>query len=517
MASTQFAIGQCITGPPHPPTNELWTPKGIEPYWEEGIIPMHHVFSPERTDQSRADQDSSYKTRYKNAEFIYTYKGKNNPKNCYSSSFRFNCHGFAWHMAQLSEDLRDPLENLNDQLSEPVTFELGQLEGDFPYISDGSFVLVEEDELVNNWIHPAIVLCGPGHSAITTETPKIVISKWEDDGPLVKHSINESPYPIELGDPKLKFYIIHDYCNRYYSKNKLKISGPSEVDFCVNPVVKYSVDLVQTSDDIIWQYSNDFIVVEEEGNYIKLRSNNNTDNQGWVEATVNPGSNTDCASVKLDRYDVNISPYVETPVFSYEDITLENAFGSPAYYLCNSHTGNKYYIDNKYEASHFKVQICRLNGQILYQFSTSSTSGYLNYPNLNGYYLFRICGRNDCSYPYYGDWLETEIEFRDCTSGGGSGETGETGDHAKDLLFGPNPANDIITINNNSDIYNKKIKGDAIWSIEVYNEFGILVKKQVNLYGNEHTINTADLKTGIYIVIARSKNEVKRSKLFIER
>ncbi|MCP4178703.1 MAG: T9SS type A sorting domain-containing protein, partial [bacterium] len=387
------------------------------------------------------------------------------------------------------------------------------------YIDDGCYVPVDHYE------HPAIILWPADHSGITTEDPNIIISKWGSEGPLVKHATNVGEwmhYELEDIGTKVQYYIIPNFCEEYYPSYTYSISGQS------NEYVKeaeYSVN-IRDYDEVEWHYSSNLEKVGGSSKTINLSTNCNSNlSMGWVSATVYHAPNSQkCANVvEIPRTYV----FTGKPQFSYDDFTFTNTFGSPANYLCNSHTGNYYQIDNKYDATRFKVQICRLNGQVLYEYTTSSTSRSLNYTNLNGYYLFRICGMNDCSSPYYGDWYESEIEFRNCTSGGG-GETGDHGDYgescvseadAEDLFFGPNPADDktTITINDDSDIHNKNINGNDSWSIEIYNELGILVKKQVNLSGNEHTINTTDLKKGIYIVIARFKNEVKKSKLLIER
>lgn len=508
LAGTQLAVGQigeCVKAPSLPVVS-IETPNGS---------PVSFVNEGEALDTYRNDQDSLAKTHYPNVELINTYEG-NISSNCYSSSSKFNCHGYAWHMAQLSEDLNTPLEDLSTQLREPVFIpSIDYGDPNAPYLTDGSY------EEYPEWIHPAIIwYSNSDHSAITTDTKGVVISKWFT-GPLVKHAVNEGDYTYELGQEAsygIKYYIVPDYCDRYYYEYPYSITGPSE-EYVKQAI--YSVNIMDY-DSVVWQFSSNFSKSGESHNSITLDVNCNSGySRGWVSATVYHTPNiTMCAdTVELPRKYV----YTGKPLFSYEDITFENTFGSPAYYLCNSHYDNYYNVENKYDATSFDVQICNLNGQVIYQFTTSYTRRSINYTNLNGYYLFRIRGTNSCG---TGDWCEIEFEYRDCSTGGETGgETGETGDYgdtginAEDLLFGPNPADDetTITISNDSDIDNTNFNSNDSWSIEVYNELGILVKKQVNLYGNEHTINTADFKTGIYIVIAKNNNEILRSKLRIAR
>lgn len=103
-------------------------------------------------------------------------------------SAQYNCHGYAWHVSDGGNKVR--IEG-----------------GPGPYI-DGdyhSYVLTDNTDTLRK-----VYYNGVRHSAITTETQDIVISKW-GNGALVRHAVNDCPYRDYYGHPvsyTLEYYEI---------------------------------------------------------------------------------------------------------------------------------------------------------------------------------------------------------------------------------------------------------------------------------------------------------------------
>ncbi len=124
--------------------------------------------------------DKECKKAYPNAEPIITYDG-------FSSSRRFNCHGYAWHMSELTQPLSNPRW---------IGYEPNNVD-EHIYWKDSSYVKTSP------LVHPCKISWSSGdHSAISTSEQGWVISKW-CDMPLMKHKIADSPY----GGSNLNYYV----------------------------------------------------------------------------------------------------------------------------------------------------------------------------------------------------------------------------------------------------------------------------------------------------------------------
>jgi hypothetical protein len=109
--------------------------------------------------------------------YLYYFGGS------YSSTRKFNCHGYAWHIAESGQPrwIGYYAYNTDEHI----------------YWEDGSYIEV------CNEMYPGKVSWGSGdHSAITTSTPGRWISKW-NEGPLLEHDWDDTPY----GTTNLKYYV----------------------------------------------------------------------------------------------------------------------------------------------------------------------------------------------------------------------------------------------------------------------------------------------------------------------
>jgi hypothetical protein len=77
------------------------------------------------------------------------------------------------------------------------------------------------------------------------------------------------------------------------------------------------------------------------------------------------------------------------------------------------------------------------------------------------------------------------------------------------LKLSPNPAGNTVALN-----LNKKVTGEMV--LDIYNQIGVLVRSE-KLKQNQKSINTADLREGMYYVVLLTKDITVKQKLVIQR
>lgn len=217
----------------------------------KGSTVVAHITS-EMSSGSRSNADYATSVQYPNAvQSSYFNDG-------YSSSNRFNCHGYAWSMVE----------------NGPVRW-IGYYSAsdEDVYMTDGSYVQVCSET------YPGKVSLGIGnHSAITTSTPGIWKSKWGNT-PLVTHASNDHPY--------------YKYDYTYYVPTV--ITGPAEV--CHAGTGAFSVQNISGA-TYTWTCSSNF-TISGFGNAITL-SGTGANGAGWVEVSISTGCGT--ATRRKDVY-----------------------------------------------------------------------------------------------------------------------------------------------------------------------------------------------------------------------
>jgi len=123
---------------------------------------------------SRLHWDSIREQQHPDADFQPTWSAYLQYPNL-SSTNRFNCHGYAWHMYWFGEDY---------ELDEPYNMTYSEAEN---YFDDPSFKACIQAE-ADIW-----VFNGGTHSAVATDQPSELKSKW-DIGPLAVHDFDDHPY-----------------------------------------------------------------------------------------------------------------------------------------------------------------------------------------------------------------------------------------------------------------------------------------------------------------------------------
>jgi len=122
----------------------------------------------------RIQSDLDHADDYPNADFHPTLPN-GNPSDP-SSTSKFNCHGYAWHMFWLGRD---------DEFDAPWNMNQSEAE---KYFNDPSYKACSLAEADIWWINNG------SHSALATETTGELLSKW-DTGPLATHGTGYNDFP----------------------------------------------------------------------------------------------------------------------------------------------------------------------------------------------------------------------------------------------------------------------------------------------------------------------------------
>lgn len=121
--------------------------------------------TPEDNASTRAAYDANYATANR---ILINYFNDG-----YSSSGRFNCHGYAWHMIEGGS---------------PRWIGYYVTTDEDIYMTDGSYI-----QVCNETFPGKISWANGDHSAITTSTPGRVTSKW-NRFPLMTHNLSDNPF-----------------------------------------------------------------------------------------------------------------------------------------------------------------------------------------------------------------------------------------------------------------------------------------------------------------------------------
>lgn len=199
--------------------------------------------------------------------------------DAYSSSRRFNCHGYAWHMVEGG----DPRWI---GYSVPTSEDI--------YMTDGSYIQV------CNETYPGKVSWADGdHSAITTSAPGVWTSKW-NRYPLMTHDKNDNPFGFVF-----KYYV------------STKISGNTS-NFC-SGTRTFSVQNISGA-TYSWIYSSTLSVIGSTNtSQIVIQRNGSLSGPSWVEVQIS----TPCSPTSSTRR-INFS--VGTPPSSSVYADWDNPF-----------------------------------------------------------------------------------------------------------------------------------------------------------------------------------------------
>ncbi len=408
------------------------------------------AYKPEEMSSSdRAYWDNYYANAYPNASQINTY-------GPYSSSMRFNCHGYAWYMVESGSGLNTPRWiGYYSTTAEDI------------YMSDGSYVQVK------NEMYPGKVSWGSGdHSAITTSQSGVFKSKW-NKYPLFEHDWDDTPY----GTNNLKYYV------------STNINGSSSV-LCNNSTRTFTTTNIPGA-SYSWSVGNG-LTLNSNGNYsTSVTANSYYSGSSWIIDTITSplsGNNNDVKISKKKTFWVG-KPQVYTLGNNLVDLN-----GTPKTYFCYDQA-NECEAVNIGGDAHITAWEWRVTGGTVYPYGAQNRYATI-YPNSYSTFMVEIRAHNACGWT---DWARMWTEVEDC--------------YGYNMVFSPNPTTGETTLSIESDSKKKSVDETAEWEFEVYNPNQTIKEKRTNLKGSSTTIQTQSWKEGVYVVRVKFKPDGKTEKI----
>lgn len=317
LISGLFLIGECLA---QDTPLTIYTPKG------SSVLAYNMV---EASNTDRQALDDHFATAYPAATQIKT----GTPP--LSSSRKYNCHGYAWHIVEGGAQY---WIGYSQQTDEDI------------YMSDGSYIRTCSET------YPGKVSWGSGdHTAVTTSVSGVYKSKWRDY-PLMHHAWNISPY----GTSNLQYYA------------STKISG-STSPLC-SGTRTFTVQNISGATYTWSVNTNVLTIVSGQGtSNLVVQKNGSNHGDGWVEVQISTSCSGGSKTSKREYFDVgtpNVSSisvdasmcngYGQTvtatilgnPTFSQWSVTSGNASNS---YLTNYGSGACYF--NSYVNDCYGLQI----------------------------------------------------------------------------------------------------------------------------------------------------------------
>jgi hypothetical protein len=418
-----------------------------------------YVVTPaELTPLQIAQINSYYATNYPNATILA------------SSTFSYNCHSYAWNMTE-----GGPTVWINTP-------------GDDLYWTDGSY-----GETSNTAAYPAKVsYASDDHSAVTTSTVGIFISKW-GNAPLMQHAKNYVPY---------------DYSNlKYYTKNVVSAPITGDAFFCTS--ASYSMAGLPGGTTVTWSASPAGIVS-------LAPSGSNVTATKIADGAVTLIANVSyaCGGTALSSRHINVGVFPTNNLMLYNDFTVcanqPVSFG--AFYTdngvdpgtnCSLRDAGATYVDWQISASS-SYQIT-YNAGMGRCFGSNIRNGVtINFSPQNNpvSVVFRV--QNACGWSDYIDPIP--IQVTQCG-----------------FLFAisPNPSANLVNIGPakvNAAI-DQRTAPATLSTVKLYDNTGNLHKQWKFAAGSQQAqINVSGIKAGVYTIeISDGKNKPERHQLVITK
>ena len=385
-----------------------------------------------------------------------------------SSSRNYNCHGFVWHVIE-GETPPVWLDGYSDL---------------YPYWDgtnyNASYVEVNTIQEATKIAYQVWQQAGKmDHSAIPTNHPDTVISKWAD-GPLMKHYKEDCQWKFS------------GYTMKYYKLKVDNIIGSSEI--CGQET--YSIPYLTSTTHIDWDASS-LININSSGNGQATASPTTTTDYGYNEyitadvRTVynNINEGEDVVIDLTTPSKIKSSIHVSSPPSNVQiNVPVEPIYGEvEAMIWASSIPGEETFT---WEVVSGGEIISVDNNEVVVEAYCPTVRGL----------KIKVKATNSCGQSAY----ITRTISVDCSGG------------INPLGINPNPTSGetVISIELASEkAYDKNIE----WDLEVYSSMQILKTKQIKLKSKSTIIQTHGWKEGVYIVRVRYKNEVLTGKLVVKK
>jgi len=350
------------------------------------------------------------------------------PNNVFMSdaSLKYNCHAYAWLITQ---------GGIERWMDSP---------GDDAFFSE--YIEVPQSEATK------VSYGSEDHSAITTGTTDLFISKW-GSGCLWQHSKYDSPYSIS----DLHFYVLP------------YITGPYLV---CSSGAEFTVNNLPSGATITWSQTQGLTRISDQGsNPCEFEATENG-TYGWISATVTYNGNEYTLRVKTVWLGAPVTPTYISKYTETEPLCLNTLI--------------HFYCDEVGEPTiYYNWTVTSYSADIYYGQGTTFITAY---PYYGGDLTFSVAAQNECgsSDNIYSDAYYIE----DCSF--------------KFTLY-PNPATSYLTIQ-----LPEIPAENAI--VDVYNSQSVKIIS-ITMADKEKTIDISKLQKGVYYitVVSRSKGKVKSS------
>ncbi len=389
---------------------------------------------PEMSSSDRAFYDGVYAAPGRTQ---YSYFGDG-----YSSSRRFNCHGYAWSIAESGA-------------ARWIGYYVSSDED--IYMSDGSYVRVCSET------YPGKVSWGDNdHSAVTTSTPGRWISKW-GAMPLMNHHKDDNPYGTT------------DY--RYYVSTA--ISGNAGV--CTDASgVPYSVQAIAGA-TYSWTSSSN-LTISGSGNAITVTPTASS-GAAWIEVSISTGCGT-----ATSRKNLNIEPAPEITGGTYTNAhPAYGQLGLGFNVICGYDIPSTITMDVSPGAYVSNAQIIAASAPSPAWWWGGNQIGFDGFSFPYAYATFQVvvtnsCGSNTYDFRFYVDDCPGELQ-------------------ARTFKTYPNPATTVLAVEPEAPVTTKNKTATGPYTVKLFNEKGVLLKTIENKTGNGPvTFNTSTLTPGFYYV-----------------
>lgn len=233
----------------------------------------------------------------------------------------------------------------------------------------------------------------------------------------------------------------------------------------------------------IWTSSNNVQIVSSNNSSATIRGTNSYSNgDGWIRAELSNG--------------ITFQENFHVGKAEVDNVLFRNNGAGVSGYFCSSHYGNEFEILLYVPNASYEIRIRDLSTNNIvagpYNFTGGIATLPTDYNYTPGWYLFEARGTNSCGAS--NDWTQWEVEFVDCTIGGGGGEY--------EYRVYPNPSSENLTIQKtqqpNKANSNRKSTGGNSAFYKIFDFNSVQIFK--GFLENETTIDVSDYKKGSYIL-----------------
>lgn len=231
----------------------------------------------------------------------------------------------------------------------------------------------------------------------------------------------------------------------------------------------------------VWTSSSNVQIVSSNNSSATIKgANSYSSGYGWIKAVLSNG--------------ITFQENFHVGKAEVDNVLFRNNGAGVSDYFCSSHYGNEFEILPYVPNASYEVRIRDLTTYNIvagpYNFTGRIATLPTDYNYTPGWYLFEVRGTNSCG---TSNWTEWEVEFVDCTLGGG----GES-----EYRIYPNPSSEYLTVQktktSNKENSKKTTKTNSSALFKIFDFNSALIFN--GFIDNQTTIDVSNYKRGNYIL-----------------